>query len=149
MPEALCFLVAVRPSEAWNNLFPPVHGSVGPSDRPLPFCGMSVRLSVRPERFPGICPRTNEGIVLKVCLPMYLGHFQNRLDYIHGLLSLLLSAPLWLMSIWSLLIFQILALFWLRETGQIWGFREFAGERMEETAWKFACWCILTTHRTS
>ena len=33
---------SVRPSEAWNNLFLPVHGSVGPSDQPWPFCGMSV-----------------------------------------------------------------------------------------------------------
>ena len=40
---------SVRPTEAWNNLFSPVHGSVGPSDQPWPFCSMSVRLSVRPS----------------------------------------------------------------------------------------------------
>ena len=40
---------SVRPSEAWNNLFSPVHGSVGPFDQPWPFCGMSVRPSVRPS----------------------------------------------------------------------------------------------------
>ena len=38
---------SVRPSEAWNTLFWPVHGSVGPPDQPLPFYGMSVRPSVR------------------------------------------------------------------------------------------------------
>ena len=35
MPEASCFRVVrpwVRPSEAWNTLFPPVHGFVGPSN---------------------------------------------------------------------------------------------------------------------
>ena len=36
---------SVRPSEAWNTLFPPAHGSVGPSDQPWPFYGMSVRPS--------------------------------------------------------------------------------------------------------
>ena len=39
---------SVRPSEAWNNLFSSVHGSVGPSDQPWPFSSMSVRPSVRP-----------------------------------------------------------------------------------------------------
>ena len=38
---------SVRPSEAWNTLFWPVHRSVGPHDQPLPFYGMSVRPSVR------------------------------------------------------------------------------------------------------
>ena len=36
------------------------------------------------------------------------------------------------------MIFLILALFWPSETGQIWGFRVFPGERMEEMAWNFA-----------
>ena len=40
---------SVRPSEAWNTLFWPVHGSVGPPDQPWPFYGMSVRPSVRPS----------------------------------------------------------------------------------------------------
>ena len=40
---------SVRPSEAWNTLFWPVHRSVGPPDQPLPFYGMSVRPSVRPS----------------------------------------------------------------------------------------------------
>ena len=39
------FGLSVCLSEAWNTLFPPVHGSVGPSEQPWPFCGMSVRLS--------------------------------------------------------------------------------------------------------
>ena len=42
----------------------------------------------------------------------------------------------------------ILALFWLSETGQIWGFRAFPGERMEEMALNFTRWCILTIFRT-
>ena len=36
------------------------------------------------------------------------------------------------------MIFLILALFGLSETGQIWGFRVFPGERMEEMAWNLA-----------
>ena len=48
----------------------------------------------------------------------------------------------------ALLIFLILALFWLSETGQVWGFWAFPGERIEEMAWNFAPWCILTTFRT-
>ena len=47
----------------------------------------------------------------------------------------------------GLLIFLILALFWLSETGQIWGFRAFPGECMEGMAWNFARWCTLTTFR--
>ena len=62
---------------------------------------------------------------------MYLDHIQNWLVYGQGLL-----------------IFLILALFWLSETGQIWGFRAFPGERMKEMALNFARLCILTTFRT-
>ena len=115
---------------------------------------------------------------------MYLDHLQNWLVYGHGLLIFLILALFWLSEtgqIWGfrafpgermeemawnfarwcilttfqnwlvygqgLLIFQILALFWLSETGQIWGFRAFPGERMEEMAWSFARWCILTTYQ--
>ena len=92
---------------------------------------LSVCPSVRPERFPGICRRTHGGNGLKFCMLMYLDRLQNWLVYGHGLL-----------------IFLILALFWLSETGQIWGFRAFPGECMEEMASNFACWCILTTFRT-
>ena len=62
---------------------------------------------------------------------MYLDHLQNWLVY--GL---------------GLLIFPILALFWLGETGQIWGFRVFPGEHKEEMAWNFARWYILSPFRT-
>ena len=122
---------SVRPSEACNNLFSPVHGSVGPSDQPRPFCGKSVRPSVPPERFPGICQRTHGGNGLKFSMLIYLGHLQNWLDYGHGLL-----------------IFLFLASLWLGEMGQIWGFRAFPGEHMVGMAWNFACWCILTTFIT-
>ena len=96
------------------------------STRPTVTVLLHVRPSVRPERFPGICRRTHEGNGLKFNMLMYLDHLHNWLVYGRGLL-----------------IFVILALFWLSETGQIWGFRAFPGERMEEMAWNFA-WCILT-----
>ena len=64
---AACFMAAeikfsedvrpsVRPSEAWNTLFWPVHRSVGPPDQPFPFYGMSVRPSVRPSVCPSVRP---------------------------------------------------------------------------------------------
>ena len=122
-------------SEAWNTLFPPVHWSVGPSDQPWSFCGMSicpsVCLFIRPKRFLGICQRTHGGKGLKFCMLMYLSQLQNWLDYGHGLLIFFLSAPLW-----------------LTETGQIQGFQAFARKSIEGMAWNFACWCILTTSRT-
>ena len=88
--------------------------------------------SVRPERFPDICRRMHGRNDLKFCMLMYLRHLQNWLVY--GL---------------GLLIFKILALFWLCEMGQIWSFGAFSGERMEGMAWNFACWCILITIRTA
>ena len=68
---------------------------------------------------------------LKFCMLMYLDHLQNWLVLGHGLLT-----------------FVILVLFWLSETGQIWGFQAFSGKPNEEMAWNVACWCILTTFRT-
>ena len=62
----------------------------------------------------------------KFCTLVYLDHLQNWLVYDHGLL-----------------IFLIFALFGLSEMGQIWGFRVFPGEHMEEMAPNFARWCIL------
>ena len=81
--------------------------------------------------FPGISRRTHGGNDLKFCTLMNLDHLQNWLVYGHGLL-----------------IFLILALFWLSETGQIWGFRAFPRERMEEMTWNFTGWCTLSTFRT-
>ena len=49
---------------------------------------------------------------------MYPQHIQNGSNFGHGLL-----------------IFLVLALILLSETGQIWGFRVFLEERMEEMAW--------------
>ena len=152
---------------------------VRPSVRP------SVCPSVRPERFRGICHRMHGGISLKFYMLMYLDHCQNWLVYGHGLLIFLILALFWLSEtgqIWGfrvfpgeriegmawnffkllyldhlqnwldygygLVIFLILALFWLSETVQIWGFRVFSGEHLEEMAWNFACWCILSTYRT-
>ena len=89
-----------------------------------------VRPSLLPERFPSICQRMHGGNVLKFYMLMYLDHLQNWSVYGRGLL-----------------IFLILALFWLSETGQIWSFWAFSGECMEEMAWNFARWCILTTFR--
>ena len=68
---------------------------------------------------------------LKFVMLMYLDPLQNWLVYGYGLLF-----------------FLILVLFWLSETGQIWGFRTYSGERMRGMGSNFACWCILTTFRT-
>ena len=76
---------------------------VHPTNRDRFTACASVRLSVRPERFLVICRRTHGGNGLKFCMLMYLDHVQKKLFYGHGLL-----------------IFLILALFWLSETGQIW-----------------------------
>ena len=101
------------------------------STRPTVTVLWHVRPSVRPGRFPGICRRTHGGNGLKFYMLMHLDHLQNWLVYGHGLF-----------------IFLILALFWLSEMGQIWGFRAFPGECIEGMAWNMACCCILTTFRT-
>ena len=155
------------------------------STRPTATVLRPVRPSVRPERFPGICRRTHRGNGLKFHMLMYLDHLQNWSVYGRGLLNFLILALFslretgqiwgfrafpgerideiaWNLASWCILttfrtdkfistvcwFFLILALFWLSETGQIWGFRAFPGERMEEMAWNFARWCILTTFRT-
>ena len=57
--------------------------------------------------------------------------------------------PSELFSLWPQSVdFSNLGAFWLSETGQIWGFRAFPSERMEEMARNFAGWCILTTFKT-
>ena len=75
--------------------------------------------------------RTHGENDLTFCMLMYLNPLQS-----------------WLVSGQSLLILVILALFWLRETAQIWGFWAFPGEGMEGIAWKFAYRYILATFRT-
>ena len=137
-PEALCFRV-VRPSVRPKPEIPSFDLYMGPLVHPTnrnrftacPSVRPSVCPSVRPERFPGICRRTHGGNGLKFYMLMYLDRLQNWLVYGHGLL-----------------IFLILVLFWLSETGQIWGFRAFPGECIEEMASNFARWCILATFRT-
>ena len=126
------FGLSVRPSKPEIPSFdlymdPLVH----PTNRNLFTACPSVRLSVCPERFLGICRRTHWGNDLEFYILKYLDHLQNWLDYGHSLLIFLRLMPLW-----------------LSETGQIWGFRAFPGERMEGMAWNFTCWCILTTFRT-
>ena len=45
--------------------------------------------------------------------------------------------------------FPHFSVLWLRETGQICGFRTSYGERMGGMAWNLACSCLLTTLRTN
>ena len=92
---------------------PPFHLYMGPLVHPTnrdrfaacPSVRPSVRSSVHPEKFPGICQRTHGGNGLTFVMLMQLGHLQKWLDYGHGLLMFFLLAPLW-----------------LSETGQILGF---------------------------
>ena len=51
---------------------------------------MSVRPSVRLERFPGICRRMHRGIGLKFYMLVYLHHLQNWLVYGRGLVIFLI-----------------------------------------------------------
>ena len=112
VPEALCFRV-VRPSVRPKPEIPSFHLYMGPLVHPINRDRFTACPSVRPERFLGICWRTHGGNGLKLCMLMYLHHLQRWLDYGH-----------------NLLIFLILMLFWLSETGQIWGFWSISGERM-------------------
>ena len=123
------FGLSVRPSVR-SLKYPSFHLYMGPLVHPTNRDRFTACPSVRPERFPGVSRRMHGRKGLKFGTLMYLGHLQNRLDYGHGL------------SV------EILALFWLSEMGQIWGFRAFPRERMEGMAWNFACLCIVTTIRT-
>ena len=125
------FGLSVRPSIRPKPEIPSFDLYMGPLVHPTNPNRFTACPSVRPERFPGICRRTHGGNGPKFYMLMYLDHLQNWLVCGHGLL-----------------IFVILALFWLSETGQICGFRAFPGERMEEMVWNFARWCILSTFRT-
>ena len=106
---------SVRPSvplvcQAWNNLSTCtwVHWSIQlwPFFRP-------VHLSVQ-IRFQGIIWRTHVRNDLQFCMVMYPEDLQNWWDYTNGLL-----------------IFLIVALFWLGEMGQICGFWALPGERLK------------------
>ena len=106
--------------------FPVVRPSVRSPKYPLSTC-TRVRWSIRPtvtifrpvrlDGFQGISRRTHGGNSLKFYMLMYPDHFQNWLNYAY-----------------SLLIFLILALFWLTDTGQICGFWAFLRECMEGMA---------------
>ena len=105
-PEALCFRVvrpSVRASEARNTLFPPVHGSVGPSDQPWPFSACpSVRPSVcpfvRPERFPGICWRTHGGNGLKFGMLIPVPFWSCSVDFPHYGALLTETGHIWVIN---------------------------------------------------
>ena len=107
----------------WPSVRPSVRGLKYPpltcswvrwSTRPTVTVLRHARPSVRPERFPGICRWMHGGIGLKFCMLMYLDHLLNSIVYGYGLL-----------------IFLILALFLLSETGQIWDSGHF-----QENAWR-------------
>ena len=115
-----------RPSEAWNTLFPPVHESVGPSDQPWPFCGMSVRPSGEVSRH------------------LLENTWREWPEFFYAVVS---WPPAELIKIWSRSV-DFPPFGATLTTGQIWGFRAFPGERIERMAWKFECWCILTTFKT-
>ena len=66
---------------------------------------------------------------LKSGMLIYPDHLQKWLDFGHGLL-----------------IFLLLVQFWLSEMCQIWGFKAFSSECLEEMAWNVV-WCILTSFR--
>ena len=131
---------SVRPSEAWNTLFWPVHGSVGPPDQPWPFYGMSVRPSVRPPVRPSVRPSEEVS-----------GHLPENAwrkwpAILHADVSWPSSA---LFSLWprSVDFFKFWYYFHLVKRVKF-GAWAFPWERMEEMALNFARWCILTTFRT-
>ena len=106
---------------------------VHPTNRERFTACLSVRLSVCPSVRRGcraFAGQRMEGMAWFYIL-MYLDHLQNWSVYGYGQL-----------------VFLILALFWLSETGQIWGFQAFPWECMDEMAWNYARWCIYTTFRT-
>ena len=101
---------SVHLSEAWNTIFPPIHGSVVPSDNHDRF---AAHPSVRQEMFPGISRKTHGENGLKFCMLIYPDYPQNWLDLGRALLILLIFVPLW-----------------LSETGHIWGLRALHGEHL-------------------
>ena len=99
---------------------------ISSGSRSVNFCNFGTILG-----FPVISRRTHGGNGLTYGMLLYPDHLQN-----------------WLDSGYGLVIFLILVLFWLSETGQIWGFQAYSGKPIEEMTWNFAFWCILTTFRT-
>ena len=80
LPEALCFRVvcpSVHPSVACNTLFPPVHGSVFPSEQPWPFSGMSVHPSVWRD-FWALARKCIEGIAWDLACWCILATFRTN-----------------------------------------------------------------------
>ena len=79
------FGLSVRPSVRPKPEIPSFDLHMGPLVHPTnrnrftacPSVCPSVRLSVRPERFPGICRRTHGGNGLKFYMLMYLDRLQN------------------------------------------------------------------------
>ena len=92
VPEALCFRV-VRLSVRPKLEIPSFHLYMGPLVHPTNRDRFATCPSVRPEKFLGICRRMQRVNGLKLCMPMYLDYFPN-------------CGP-------GMLIFLILALFWL------------------------------------
>ena len=114
----LSISLSLHPSKAQNTLFSTctwVCRSIHPTNRDHFVTYLSVRPSGDFQAFAGECI---EGMALKFCMLIYLGHLQNWLDYGHSLLIFLLLVPLW-----------------LSEMGQIWGFRAFLGECIKGMAW--------------
>ena len=107
------------PENAWKKWPEILHADVSwpPSElislRPwsVDFCNFGTILTLWNRSnlgFPGISWIMHGVIGLKYGMLLYPDHLQNWLDYGHGLV-----------------IFLILVLFWLSETGQIWGFQAF------------------------
>ena len=130
------------PLGAWGIMFsgcPPVHPKpeipffhlyMGPLVHPTNRDRFSARPSVCPGRFPGISRWMYRGNGLKFCMMIYPDHLQHWVVFGHGLL-----------------IFLLLASFWLSEMGHICGFWALPEECMEGMARNFAYCCIVTTFR--
>ena len=77
------FCPSVSPSVLSLKYPLPVHGSIGPSEQPWLFFGLSLHPSVpyvRPDRFTGMSQRMHWGNGLKFCMLMYPDHLQNWLS---------------------------------------------------------------------
>ena len=83
-------------------------------------------------QLPNIFWRTQGRNGLNFGMRMYPDHLQNLSNFVPGLL-----------------IFLIMASFWLCDRGQIWGFWWFSSEGMGGMAWNLTCAYILTTFSTA